>query len=746
MKSTTSASKASTNGQTKVPSTFSADLALVARGEHHDPHSVLGHHVADGRSYVSAYRPGASKMRVLVPGAKPAEMKQLEDGVFIAQATPAWDNPEPYLLQTEYPDGTVLTIDDPYRFLPTVGELDVFLHGEGRHHDLWNVMGAHPRVHQGIAGTSFAVWAPNARSVRAVGSFNLWDGRIHPMRSLGSSGIWEIFIPGIRPGDLYKFEILNAAGHLTTKADPFAFAAELPPGTSSIVTECSFKWSDAEWIARRDADSALAQPVSIYEMHLGSWKRKPEDGARPLTYKELAAELPGYVKDLGFTHVEFMPVAEHPFSGSWGYQVSGYYAPTSRFGSPDDFRALVNALHEQGVGVILDWVPGHFPRDEWALARFDGTALYEHEDPRKGAHQDWGTLIFNYGRGEVRNFLLANALYWLEEFHADGIRVDGVASMLYLDYSREPGEWVPNEFGGRENLEAVSFLKELNELVYAKHPGVIMAAEESTAWPGVSRPTYAGGLGFGFKWNMGWMHDTLAYFSEDPIHRRYHHNDLTFSLLYAFTENFILPLSHDEVVHGKGSLLNKMPGDRWQKAANLRALFAWMWAHPGKQLLFQGCEIAQSDEWSHDRSVDWHLLQFPEHSGVQKLVRELNRAYVDEPALWEKDFEEGGFQWIQGADADSNVAAFLRYSADGSRVLACVANLSPLPRPGYRLGLPKGGAWREVLNSDAEGFFGSNTGNGGGVWAGDEGWHWLPHSAEVTIPPLGVVWLVPEGQ
>ncbi|HEX2148759.1 MAG TPA: 1,4-alpha-glucan branching protein GlgB, partial [Actinomycetota bacterium] len=609
-----------------------------------------------------------------------------------------------------------------------------------------SVLGAHPRVYQGIVGTSFAVWAPNARSVRVIGSFNLWDGRIHPMRSLGGSGIWELFIPGVRPGDLYKFELLNAAGNLTTKADPFAFAAERAPGTASIVTECSFKWSDDEWIARRDRQSALNQPMSIYEIHLGSWKRKPEDGARPLTYNELAAELPGYVKDLGFTHVEFLPVAEHPFSGSWGYQVTGYYAPTSRFGSPDDFRALVNALHEQGIGVILDWVPGHFPRDEWALARFDGTALYEHEDPRKGAHQDWGTLIFNYGRPEVRNFLLANALYWLEEFHADGIRVDGVASMLYLDYSREAGEWIPNEFGGRENLEAVSFLKELNELVYAAHPGAIMAAEESTAWPGVSRPTYTGGLGFGFKWNMGWMHDTLKYFSEEPIHRRYHHNDLTFSLLYAFTENFILPLSHDEVVHGKGSLLNKMPGDRWQKAANLRALLAWMWAHPGKQLLFQGCEVAQSDEWSHDRSVDWHLLQYPEHSGMQKLVRELNRAYVAEPALWEKDFEDSGFQWIQGADADSNVAAFLRYSADGTRMLACVANLSPIARPGYRIGLPRGGKWREALNSDAEGFYGSNQGNGGGIWASDEGWHWLPHSAEVTIPPLGVLWLVPEGQ
>ncbi|HEX2180352.1 MAG TPA: 1,4-alpha-glucan branching protein GlgB [Actinomycetota bacterium] len=721
------------------------EQATLVRGEHHDPHQVLGFHTSDGRSLVTAFRPDAVAMRVLVPGAKPVKMQKIDEaGLFTAAAKPA-DDPEPYQLQAEYQDGTILTYDDPYRFLPTLGELDLFLIGEGRHHDLWKVMGAHPKTHQGIAGTAFAVWAPNARSVRVVGSFNLWDGRIHPMRSIGSSGVWELFVPGVRAGDLYKFEILTAAGHIVLKADPFAFAAEVPPGTASVVTDSTFEWTDRDWVTARDLQSPLNRPVSIYEMHLGSWKRKPEDGGRPLTYQEMAAELPGYLEDLGFTHVEFMPVAEHPFSGSWGYQVTGYFAPTSRFGSPDDFRALINALHEKGIGVILDWVPGHFPRDEWALARFDGTALYEHEDPRKGAHQEWGTLIFNYGRAEVRNFLLSNALYWLEEFHADGIRVDGVASMLYLDYSRKAGEWVPNEFGGRENLEAVSFLKELNEVVHSAHPGVIMAAEESTAWPGVSRPTYTGGLGFGFKWNMGWMHDTLKYFSQDPIHRKYHHNDLTFSLLYAFTENFILPLSHDEVVYGKGSLLTKMPGDRWQKAANLRALLGWMWAHPGKQMLFQGGEIAQSDEWSHDRSVDWHLLQYPEHGGVQKLVRELNRAYRAQPALWERDFDGEGFQWIEANDSDSNVAAFLRYSADRKRVMACIANLSPLPRPGYRLGLPVGGAWREVLNTDSEAFFGSNTGNGGSVWASGEGWHWLPHSAEVNLPPLGVLWLAPEG-
>jgi 1,4-alpha-glucan branching enzyme len=723
------------------------ELASVARGDHNDPHRVLGIHPVEGRSIVRALRPGAKSMQVVVPGQRAASMKEIGDsGLFQADVPAPGTGEELYKLKAEYPDGTVVTYDDPYRFLPTLGELDLYLIGEGRHHDLWKHLGAHPRTHQGVAGTSFAVWAPNAQSVRVVGNFNLWDGRVNPMRALGSSGIWELFLPGVGAGAVYKYEILTKAGHLTLKADPYAFAAEVPPGTASVVIESTFEWSDSEWIDRRDHRDPLNQPVSIYEMHLGSWRRKPEDGGRPLTYRELAEELPAYLAEMGFTHVELLPVAEHPFGGSWGYQVTSYYAATSRFGSPDDFRALIDALHARSIGVILDWVPGHFPRDEWALARFDGTALYEHEDPRKGAHEEWGTLVFNYGRNEVRNFLLSNALYWLEEFHADGIRVDGVASMLYLDYSREPGEWVPNEFGGRENLEAVSFLKELNQVVHAENPGVMMVAEESTAWAGVSRPTYTGGLGFGFKWNMGWMHDTLKYFSQDPIHRKYHHNDLTFSLLYAFTENFILPLSHDEVVYGKASLLSKMPGDRWQKAANLRALLSWMWAHPGKQLLFMGGEIAQSEEWAHDRSIDWHLLQFPEHSGVQQLVKELNRIYVAEPALWEKDFDPEGFQWIQGADADSNVVAILRWSADRSRVIACVANLSALPRTGYLLGLPKGGRWREVLNSDAEYFFGSNTGNSGWLETTDEGWHWLPHSASVNLPPLGVLWLTPEGQ
>lgn len=721
-------------------------INCVVRGEHHDPHRVLGMHPFEKHTAIRAWRPGATGMEVIVAGkAAHVPMHSLHDaGLFQADLPTIAPGDEPYRLRARYPDGSVITFDDPYHFSPTLGELDLHLLGEGRHHDLWKHLGAHPRTHQGVAGTSFAVWAPNARSVRVVGNFNLWDGRINPMRSLGSSGIWEIFVPGVRPGATYKYEIWTQQGHITLKADPLAFAAELAPATASVVTESSFEWSDSQWLDRRDRQNTLNRPLSIYELHIGSWKRKPEDGGRPLTYRELAADLPGYLHRMGFTHVELMPVAEHPFGGSWGYQVTGYFAPTSRFGSPDDFRALIDALHAENIGVILDWVPGHFPRDEWALARFDGSALYEHADPRKGEHPEWGTLVFNYGRNEVRNFLLSNALYWLDQFHADGIRVDGVASMLYLDYSREPGEWIPNQFGGRENLEAVSFLKELSEVVHAEHPGVILAAEESTAWPGVSRPTYTGGLGFGFKWNMGWMHDTLEYFSQDPIHRRYHHNDLTFSLLYAFTENFILPLSHDEVTHGKGSLLGKMPGDRWQKVANLRALLAWTWAHPGKQLLFMGAEIAQSQEWSHDRSVDWHLLEYPEHRGMQTLVQQLNQLYRAEPALWEVDFQPEGFQWIQGADADSNVAAFLRWSADGSRVMACVANLSPIPRPGYRLGLPRAGRWREVLNTDSEHFGGSNVGNGGAVQAREPGWHWLEHSAYVNLPPLAVIWLTPD--
>jgi 1,4-alpha-glucan branching enzyme len=577
-----------------------------------------------------------------------------------------------------------------------------------------------------------------------VGDFNSWDGRLNAMRSLGSSGIWELFIPGCVPGSNYKFEILTQDDEILLKADPYAQRTEIPPKTASVVFESEHEWKDADWLSRRREGDPLEQPMSVYEVHLGSWRLNPTEGNRSLSYLELADELSAYVKDMGFTHVELLPVMAHPFSGSWGYQVTGYYAPVPGFGSPDDFRSFVERLHSNGLGVILDWVPAHFPRDEFALVRFDGTALYEHADPRRGAHPDWGTLVFNYGRNEVRNFLLSNAVFWLEEYHVDGIRVDAVASMLYLDYSRREGEWVPNKYGGREDLDAVAFLKELNEVMYAEEPGIVSAAEESTAWPGVSRPTYLGGLGFGFKWNMGWMHDTLGYFEQDPIYRRYHHHELTFSLMYAFSENFILPLSHDEVVHGKGSLYGKMAGDHWQKLANLRTLYAYMWAHPGKKLLFMGCEFAQEAEWSHERSLDWHLLEKPEHAGVQSLVRDLNRAYVDEPALWEVDFDSSGFFWLEPNDSENNVVAFARASRGHERVVIFVANLSPVPRGPYRLGLPRAGRWRELVNTDSSHYGGTDTGNLGAVDAEPVPWHEQPYSAEITLPPLAALWLVPD--
>jgi 1,4-alpha-glucan branching enzyme len=650
--------------------------------------------------------------------------------------------PFAHRLEATWDGGTSFAYDDPYSFLPTLGELDLHLISEGRHEQLYDVLGAHERELNGIAGTSFAVWAPSARAVGVAGDFNLWNALVHPMRSLGTSGIWELFIPGVASGERYKYEIRPQSGPLRQKADPLAFAAEKPPATASVVSTPRHDWADEAWLEERSG-GPFDRPVSIYELHLGSWRLNSLEGNRSLTYLELADELAAYVVDLGFTHVELMPVMEHPFSGSWGYQTSGYYAATSRFGSPDDFRQLVDSFHAAGVGVILDWVPAHFPRDDWALARFDGSALYEHADPRRGAHPDWGTLVFNYGRPEVRNFLVANALWWLRSFHVDGLRVDAVASMLYLDYSRKPGEWIPNAYGGNDDPEAIAFLRELNEVTHGRVPGVLMAAEESTAWPGVSRPTSAGGLGFGFKWNMGWMHDTLEYFKNDPVHRRYHHGTLTFSLLYAFTENFILPLSHDEVVHGKGSLLSKMPGDRWQQLANLRALYAFMWAHPGKKLLFMGGELAQEQEWSHERSLDWHLLDDPGHAGVQSLVRDLNHSYRDEPALWECDFDPSGFQWLEANDGDSNVIAFSRFSGDGERVLVCVCNFSAVARADYRVGLPRGGAWREVLNSDAAVYGGSNVGNAGPIVAEEHGRHDQPWSTALNLPPLGVLWLVP---
>ncbi len=750
-------------------------VELVVAGRHSDPHRVLGRH----GGVVRCFRPDASAVRA---AAGTVAESGRGGGAVVGElhlVHPAglWEGPiddsvGSYHFEVDYPrrEGHwTVRVDDPYRVWPSLGDLDLHLFGEGRHRRLWEVLGAHPGEHAGLSGTAFAVWAPNAQAVRVVGDWNSWDGRLHPMRSLGSSGVWELFVPGVGPGDRYKFELVTADNRLVLKADPMAFSAEVPPATASVVAAPpAHEWGDGEWIAGRARADLLHSQMSVYEVHLASW-RWTDDGAggrRPLTYRELAEQLPEHVASLGFTHVELMPVAEHPFSGSWGYQVTGYYAPTSRFGSPDDFRVLVDALHRLGIGVIVDWVPAHFPRDEFALARFDGTALYEHDDPRLGSHPDWGTLVFNFGRNEVRNFLVANALYWIEELHVDALRVDAVASMLYLDYSRRAGEWVPNEFGGRENLQAVAFLKEVNEAVFGLYPGATVIAEESTAWPGVSRPTYLGGLGFGFKWNMGWMHDTLGYFSTDPVYRSYHHNELTFGLVYAWSENFVLPLSHDEVVHGKGSLLSKMPGDRWQQLANLRALYAWMWAHPGKQLVFMGAELAPEGEWDHERELDWWIReQWADHGRLGRLLAELNSVQRSAPALWEDDFSPAGFRWIDASDAGQSVASFLRLRperpADADRatqtaswpeqpttrppsVLACVANLTPVPHEGYRVGLPAPGRWRELVNTDATEWGGSGMGNAGEVYAEPEAWHGQAFSASLTLPPLAVLWLAPD--
>jgi 1,4-alpha-glucan branching enzyme len=709
----------------------------LVRGELTNPHALLGAHPSNDETVIRVWKPDAESVVCTSDGETIAKLERVHPaGLFEATAD---DVPVDYFVEATYPSGGVDIGRDPYSFLPTIGDVDVYLIGEGRHLRLHHVLGAHPRRARGVDGVAFAVWAPNAKGVRVVGDFNRWDGRAHPMRVMGSSGVWELFVPGVEVGSLYKFEIAGADGRTLMKVDPFAFATEVAPGNAGIVYRSTYRFTDDPWIAHRSAARHHEAPMSIYEVHLGSWRRGG-DGER-LDYRTVGTALAEYCREMGFTHAELLPPAEHPFEGSWGYQVTNYFAPTARYGSPDDFRAFVDTLHEHDVGVIIDWVPAHFPRDEWALARFDGTALYEHLDPRKGEHPDWGTLIFNFGRNEVRNFLIANALYWIEEFHVDGLRVDAVASMLYLDYSRPEGGWVPNVHGGRENLDAIEFLRELNTVVHAEHPGVLIVAEESTAWPGVTRPVHLGGLGFDFKWNMGWMHDTLAYFNKDPIHRRYHHNQLTFSLWYAFSENFVLPLSHDEVVHGKASLIAKMPGDRWQALANLRSLFAYMWAHPGKQLLFMGAEFAQSREWSHDRSLDWHLLDYEEHQGVQRLVADLNRIYGALAALWERDSSPDGFQWIDANDADNNVLSFFRTNGDGSQHLVCVCNLSPVVRTRHRLGLPAGGTYVEVLNSDSELYGGTNTGNMGMIEAEPTAWHGLDHSARLTLPPLGVIWL-----
>ncbi len=710
-------------------------------GAHHDPHAVLGAHPHADGTVVRALRPHADEVHVVRVGGEGYPLVKVHDAGLFSGLVPG--PPADYRLAVRYGD-RVDIVDDPYRWMPTLGDIDLHLIAEGRHERLWDVLGAHLRAYDTsagpVSGTSFAVWAPTAQGVRVTGDFDGWTGWAHPMRVLGSTGVWELFVPGIVPGMRYKFRILGADGRWREKSDPFAFRTEIPPATASIVDVTTHEWGDGEWMAARAQSRPHAEPMSIYEVHLGSWRAG-------LGYRDMAQQLVDYLGETGFTHVELLPVAEHPFGGSWGYQVTSYYAPTSRFGTPDDFRWFVDHLHQHGYGVIVDWVPAHFPRDEWALAKFDGTPLYEHADPRRGEQPDWGTLVFDFGRKEVRNFLVANALYWLDQFHIDGLRVDAVASMLYLDYSRPEGQWLPNIHGGRENLDAVDFLKEMNATVYRMHPGAVTIAEESTAWPGVSRPTHLGGLGFGFKWNMGWMHDTLDYIGRDPIYRGYHHNQMTFSLMYAFSENFVLPLSHDEVVHGKGSLWQRMPGDDWNKAANLRALLAYMWAHPGKQLLFQGGEFGQQREWSEQRSLDWHLLEDPLHGGVKTLVGDLNRAYRAMPALWTRDSTPDGFSWIDANDSSGNVLSFLRHGVDAdgrATVMACVANFSGSPKPDYRVGLPFAGRWREVLNTDALSYGGSGWGNMGGVDAEQFVWHGRPASAVLQLPPAGVLWLAPE--
>ena len=713
-------------------------LRAVATGSHHDPHAVLGQHrvsaagVEDPVTVIRALRPLAEAVFAILPNGAHIELAHVGHGV--------WQGidivgPGAYQLEARYGDGSTWTTDDPYRFLPTIGELDLHLIREGRHEQLWSALGAHARDLGGVTGTAFTVWAPHARAVRVIGDFNGWDGTLHAMRNMGSSGVWELFVPGLGEGALYKFDLLAQSGEWVRKIDPMAQLAQTPPDTASCVTVSRHDWQDDEWMRARAATDPHAGPMSVYELHFGSW--------RPgLGYREAADQLIDYVAALGYTHVEFLPLAEHPFGGSWGYQVTGYYAPTSRFGSPDDLKFLIDRLHNAGIGVLMDWVPGHFPKDDWALARFDGQPLYEHADPRRGEHKDWGTYIFDYGNSQVRNFLVANALYWLEEFHVDGLRVDAVASMLYLDYSRNAGEWEPNIHGGRENLEAIGFLQEVTATAYKRNPGTVMIAEESTSYAGVTAPTSSGGLGFGLKWNMGWMHDSLQYIHEDPMWRSYHHSEITFSFVYAWSENFLLPISHDEVVHGKGSLLNKMPGDHWQQLANMRAFLAFMWAHPGKQLLFMGQEFGQPSEWSEERGLDWWILDQPAHRGLWNFVAQLNAVYRANPELWARDNDPAGFEWLDGSDAAGNVLAFLRKDADGNPI-AVLLNFSGNPHSDYRVGLPFAGEWDELLNTDAEEYGGSGVGNFGSVTAVDEPWMGRPSSAVLTLPPLGALFLRP---
>ena len=731
---------------TALPAQIKDGLSAIAHGAPWDAFACLGPHELEDATWVMVFDPGASAMAVSAEGvATPLPPVADLPGVFAG--------PVPFGLEASYTlsgqsaDGGTWDAGDPYRFGPVLGEMDEYLLSEGTHRRLWHALGAHVMEHEGSHGTHFAVWAPNAARVSVVGDFNAWDGRRHPMRARGATGVWEIFLPGVGEGAPYKFEILTRDGQaLPAKADPLGFGAEHPPATASVVRDIAgYGWDDADWMATRASANTREAPISIYEVHLGSWRRRMGDGGRPLSYKEAAEELVDYVAEMGFTHIEFLPLSEHPFDGSWGYQPVGLYAPTVRHGPAHEFRDLVDAAHGKGLGVILDWVPGHFPTDAHGLGQFDGTALYEHADPREGFHQDWNTLIYNFGRTEVVNFLVSNALYWLEEYHVDGLRVDAVASMLYRDYSRKEGEWVPNKDGGRENWEAIDLMRRMNTTVYGEVPGILTAAEESTAFPGVSAPVDAGGLGFGFKWNMGWMNDTLRYMSQDPIHRRHHHDQMTFGLAYAFSENFILPISHDEVVHGKGSMLAKMPGSIEEKFANLRAYYGFMWGHPGKKLLFMGSEFAQATEWNHDAQLDWDAARAPAHAGMARLVRDLNTTYRGTPALHVRDAEPGGFQWIEVNDADRSILAWVRWGGPDDPPAVVISNMTPVERVDWPCGLPVAGTWREVLNSDAQIYGGQGRGNMGAVATTPGECHGFEQSATLYLPPLSTVYLVFEG-
>lgn len=712
------------------------DVQRLLSASHDDPFAILGPHRRGRATWVAAIDPGADRLSAVI-GPKEYPLDRIEGALFCGKI-PAGKT---YTLRGRGRDGAEWEYDDAYRFGPVLSDLDEYLLGEGTHQDLWRALGAHVMTHEGVAGTHFAVWAPSARRVSVIGDFNAWDGRRHPMRRRGGTGVWEIFVPGVSSGATYKYEIMGPHGeHLPLKADPVGFGSQHPPETASVVRDISgYGWSDGDWMSTRAERNGREAPISIYEVHLGSWKRIWDEGGRPLSYREAAVQLVDYARDMGFTHIELLPVSEHPFDGSWGYQPVGLYAPSIRFGPPHEFRDLVQAAHNAGLGVLIDWVPGHFPTDAHGLARFDGTALYEHADPREGFHNDWNTLIYNFGRREVANYLIANALYWLEEYHLDGLRVDAVASMLYRDYSRKHGEWIPNKDGGRENYEAIDLFRRMNTLAYGRHPGIMTVAEESTAFPNVSRPVEMGGLGFGFKWNMGWMNDTLGYIEHDPIHRKYHHHQLTFGLHYAWTENFVLPISHDEVVHGKGSMIEKMPGNWWEKFANLRAYYGFMWGHPGKKLLFMGCEFGQPEEWAHAGQLNWDAAQRPEHRGIATLVRDLNLVYRSNPALHTKDCEPDGFQWIDAGDAEQSVLSFIRRGNPGDPLIVVVCNFTPVERSGYRIGFPIVGQWLEILNTDSSVYGGGNRGNLGGVQANSKPWHGQPTSAAVTLPPLSTL-------